>query len=223
VSHETLEVAAAVVLVLSGLCFLAVAARRARSGGGTLGPGAVLRSSSADAGNGRSIAITVAAASLGAAIVHFALAPHHIEELGLLGWGFIVAGVLQAASALAVLRRPNPGAVWLTIALNLALIGAWAWSRTTGLPIGPAAWQPEAIGRADVVCVILEAAIIGLLAFWLRAIRHSQSESRSLFASVGLVPAVGLAALLTVLALAGGDEGHTHADDHEHAQLSAMH
>ena len=41
---------------------------------------------------------------------------------------------------------------------NLAIASVWLVSRTVGLPLGPEAWEPEAIHVADIVATLDEVA-----------------------------------------------------------------
>jgi hypothetical protein len=105
-----------------------------------------------------------AALSLGAAAIHFAVIPDHLEEWWAFGLFFAVLGWFQAVWPIAYLDRPSPRRAWLAVAANLATVVLWAWSRTAGLPIGPEPGMPEAIGAADVVSTLLEVTlVVGLL------------------------------------------------------------
>ena len=118
--------------------------------------------------------LVLIAASTAAAIVHLALGPEHLEELGGLGLGFYAAGLLQLGWAVLASMAVLPGrngrwrlaraAVPAGIALNVALLLAWLISRTVGLPAGERPWTPEAFGLSDGITALLEAGIvIGLL------------------------------------------------------------
>ena len=100
-----------------------------------------------------------AVASAAAAGVHFAVAPEHFQEW----WGF---GAFFVASGLAQLVwAACPSNVAIGICGNAALIALWAISRTSGLPFGPNAGTPEAIGPVDLASVALElSAIVALVA-----------------------------------------------------------
>ena len=119
--------------------------------------------------------VVAAALSIGAGVIHFALGPEHVVELGPLGYGFYVSGALQvgwaAILALALLmprgRDAKPAfrkLVQAGIAINVAILAAWAISRVVGLPAGETPWTPEAIGRPDAIGGILEGVLtLGLL------------------------------------------------------------
>ena len=155
-------------------------------------------------------------ASLGAGLVHLAVVREHAGESAYFGIFFLVSGALQfgwAMLALALDRMPLPR---LVAAAQLAMVALWAVTRTVGLPTGPEVWTPEAVGRADVLCVVLEVVSAGAVVTWSarsRAGRRPVRAGRYLL----LVGAGALAvACLTTPALAatgaasshGGHVGH---------------
>jgi plastocyanin len=90
------------------------------------------------------------------AAVHFAVVPDHAKEWPLAAVFFVILGVGELALApvaLRMQRRP------LLLAGGVASAGSallWLASRTTGLPFGPGAFAPEALGGSDVVATALE-------------------------------------------------------------------
>ena len=199
-AHGEIEGFAALLLVVAGLIAVVVSARRVRASA-TPSWRDHLRVDGADSTPHQAIWVSVAAASLGASVIHLAVAPEHIVELGALGWGFVLAGVLQAAQALLAFRRPTVALASWIILLDAALLGVWVWSRALGLPIGPNAWQAEAAGRPDLVALVLEASILILLVAWLRGQGSQRAVAPSVLASFSIIPIVGIVALLTILAL----------------------
>jgi hypothetical protein len=154
-------------------------------------------------------AIGVAVACLlGAEAVHTAVISAHFREWWAEGVFFFALSVLEGALAAALLltraRRPCLAAA----GVSLATIAVWAWSRTTGLPLGPEAGYPEPVGRADSVATILEAlTALALAPVLLRpqdaaraplAVRH-----RSHRATAAAAAAIALA---TAYAVAGADD-----------------
>ena len=94
----------------------------------------------------RNVVVACCAASAG---VHAALVPEHLEENAVLGTGFAVTAVLLFASALAFsARRATPAlAAPATALLLVALMGAYALSRTAGLTfIGAEVEAVDALG-----------------------------------------------------------------------------
>jgi hypothetical protein len=97
-------------------------------------------------------------ATAAAAGIHLAVAPEHFREWWAFGVFFAVCGVAQLAWA------SMPWSAAVGIGGNAALIVLWALSRTKGLPFGPDAGTPEAVGPVDFATVILESVAVLALA-----------------------------------------------------------
>lgn len=177
------------------------------------------------------------AASIGAGLIHFALGPEHLAELGTLGWGFYVAGVLQLGWAVAVLSafaveshrdRANgtrlPRIIGFAgVAMNLGILGAWVVSRTIGTPAGETPWVPESVGRADLISGALELAIVSIVTVTLRAGRTLRPGMDARRRGV-LRIAAGLSMAAIVAGTAVGlAPDPAHAAVHEDAQVSHPH
>jgi hypothetical protein len=138
--------------------------------------------------------------------------PSHFREWWAEGAFFFALSLLEGALGAALLftraRRPCLAAA----VLSLATIAVWAWSRTTGLPLGPEAGYPEPVGRADTVATLLEA--LTALALAPAALRsglgpHPPPRSRYRSTAAALVAV----AVATAFGLAGADN-HTHDSAH---------
>lgn len=106
----------------------------------------------------------VAALLLAAAgLVHLAVAPAHFAEWWLFGVLFGVAAAAQIVLAVLVVRVPTTWVLAATLLVDAALIAVWAWSRTSGLPVGPGAGTPEAAGWLDALTVLAEVLVIALI------------------------------------------------------------
>ena len=103
--------------------------------------------------------LTLALASIGAAVIHFMVTPDHLEEFVLFGVFFLGLGIFQAVWAGGILLKPNTLVVAAGVLVSVLVIGVWALSRTAGLPIGPEAGEPEAVGLSDVLATALEGLI----------------------------------------------------------------
>ena len=144
-----------------------------------------------------------ACASLGAGLIHLAVVSEHVSEWWLYGVFFIVLGVVQMAWAVQAMAGDPVPVPRLFAAMNTAVIGLWVVTRTTGLPVGPEPWEPEAVGTADLLCSALEAAAAVLLMVMVR--RPDVHESAALtkvqrrMVAVGalVIAAVTVAALVT--------------------------
>jgi hypothetical protein len=98
----------------------------------------------------------LAAAALGAGVIHLAFAPEHLQEYLPLGIGFVAAGVLQLVWAVAIAIRDSPRWLLAGGVGSLFFVAVYLMSRTLGLPLGPEAFHPEAFGTADLLCCALE-------------------------------------------------------------------
>lgn len=114
----------------------------------------------------RGVRVLVAAAiglSLAAALIHAAVAPEHFDEYTLFGVFFVSAALFQLAWAERMRRSPSNRLILIVgVAANLAIVTIWVVSRTAGVPLGPEAGVPEAIGAPDTICSIDELAIAGI-------------------------------------------------------------
>ena len=108
--------------------------------------------------NDRSPALLNSAAllTLGAAAIHFAVAPEHLAEFAPYGVFFIALGIAQIGLAAAILLVPSRRLFAIAAAGTASVMGLWLLSRTAGLPIAPIPWRPEAVGFTDVVATLLE-------------------------------------------------------------------
>jgi hypothetical protein len=147
----------------------------------------------------------LAVASAGAGLVHLAHAPDHLAAWAPLGAGFVLAGLLQLLLSLVLLVREDRG--WLVVAAtgSLLLAGAWGLSRTTGLPFAPGGAEP--VGRADLLCVLLELTVAaGALVLLRRATLRSDPGRRTRWG----VTAVLTAAVLSTTGAALAAPAHEH-------------
>jgi hypothetical protein len=206
--HELLHMVAAVVLTLGGAAFVfaSIRWRSISSRSPATEPPA--------AGVGRSLTVMVAGLSAGAAVIHLAAAPHHYEEIGDLGAGFLAAAVFQGVWAVVCLSVPSgPSARTrsLGIVVNAAIVLAWAYTRTVGLPVGPFAGSPEPIGFPDAASVTFELLLIaGLLAVRSRSFDAEPPRAARTIASIAVVPVLGLTILATSLATVAIASGLDH-------------
>lgn len=157
-----------------------------------------------DADAARGLGAAAAILSLGAAAVHFAVIGEHLHEFLLYGALFVIVAWFQVWWAVRYVVRPSRRLEWVALAVNVGVALVWAWSRTLGLPVGPAPGGPEAVGTADVITTAFE---IGLAVLLAEAIRL-RTLSRA-----GREPRIGgrLALVLEVAALAAVVVGTTAA------------
>ncbi|HMA35487.1 MAG TPA: multicopper oxidase family protein [Chloroflexia bacterium] len=149
----------------------------------------------------------VALLTLGVAAIHFAVAPDHLDEYLPFGLFFIALGLAQVALAVATLWRPGRRLFAGAALGTLGVLGLWALSRTSGLPLGPTPWQPEAVGVADLLAAVLEGAAVllfALLARGPRARRRSAGRLRRIVRVTWTTLTLLLTTLLTVALSAFG-------------------
>lgn len=233
-SHAAIETLAAFVLVVTGAIVLALAAHQRRHAL-VVGVPSAVPPASAEPGDPGRLSVpgaVVVALSLGAAAIHLAAGPPHVEELGDLGLGFYWAALFQGGWAMAYAARSARSTrplAWVGIAGSLAISAAWLWSRTLGLPVGPDAWRPEAIGVPDAVATTFQLLLAAWLAWELPPVSRSWAILRRLrsgsTAMVAGVPIIGIVFLATTLAVAGGAAGHDHGGQPEASagQVTAAH
>jgi hypothetical protein len=135
---------------------------------------------------GDSLRWQVAAFSAGAAAIHFGVISPHIDEWWLFGVFFFVVAWFQAASAVAVVVRPDRRLVIGAAVVNLVVVAIWVWSRTAGLPTGPEAGEPEAVGAHDVLSTVLEALVV----LWALAVLRRGIAARQTPRGLGLLTTV---------------------------------
>lgn len=200
-THGYIELIAALVLVVGGSIAIVALWLGSRGRRVTGESGSTKR----DELDLRSTRLVLASTSLGAGIIHLALWPEHVEELGWLGWGFLAAGIVQIAWAALATRPLTPRRMTFGIAFNALVFAAWAASRTIGLPTADAPWMPEAVGNPDLVAGILEVALIAGLLVSSRSARDPASLPAPVLraVAVAVVPSMGLIATATILVLAG--------------------
>ena len=106
------------------------------------------------------VMLAAATFSLCAAVIHATVAAAHLDVYPLLGLSFMVTSLLQAAWSFALWRRPSKGLLTSGVVLNSVAIGAWAMSRTVGLPMGNGPWTAEPLGYVDVLAVVLQTGVL---------------------------------------------------------------
>jgi len=141
----------------------------------------------------------VAVASAGAAAIHFAVIDQHVVEYWLFGVFFVVVALAQLGWAVAVVSNPTR-TVYIVGALgNTLIVMTWVISRTSGLPFGPEAGEPEPVGVADVVSTALEVVVVVGTLLLLRGLELPRSWEMRF-----VRPVVAISVLaITTLALAG--------------------
>jgi hypothetical protein len=155
----------------------------------------------------------LAALSVGAAAIHFAVVFSHFTEYTLYGVFFLVIAWAQLIWPVVLLWRPSRPWLWLGIAGNAIVLGIYVASRTVGLPFGPDLHNTESVGALDVMSCVLEFALIAGCAalLWRPSLLDRPVRRRGTVGTVaGLaaVPALVIAATTAVMTPAwAGPEG----------------
>ena len=145
----------------------------------------------------------LAALSVGAAAIHFAVVFEHFVEYTLYGVFFLVISWAQLIWPAVLLWRPSRLWLWLGIAGNAIIIAVYVASRTVGLPFGPDLHNTESVGALDVVSCALEfLLIIGCAALlWRPSLADRPVARRGAVARVAALVAVPVAVIAATTAV----------------------
>jgi hypothetical protein len=146
----------------------------------------------------------LAALSVGAAAIHFAVIFEHFNEYVLYGVFFVIISWAQLIWPAVLLWRPSRPWLWLGIGGNAVILAVYLASRTTGLPFGPDIHNPEPVGGLDVMSGILEFALIAGCAalLWQPSLADRPVRRRGGFVAVATLlafPALVIAAATAVM------------------------
>jgi hypothetical protein len=147
---------------------------------------------------------SLAALSIGAAAIHFAVVFEHFNEYALYGVFFLVISWAQLIWPAVLLWRPSR--LWLALGAlgNAAILVVYIASRTSGLPFGPDVHSPESVGGLDVVSCVLEFLLIAGCAalMWRPSLADRPVHRHSSFAAlagIAAVPVLVIAATTAVM------------------------
>ena len=164
-------------------------------------------------------------ASLGAGLVHAAVLRDHWSEWVVYGGFFAVVAAGQLGWGLAALARDRAPFSRLVAVANLAVIVLWGVTRTVGLPFGPNAGSPEAVGAADLGAVTLQVILVTALAVGTLGVLGVPRASKTGLLA-GLAGGALLVGLITTPALAGtsaGAHAHPHGSSHSNVESAGHH
>lgn len=145
-------------------------------------------------------AIALAALSLGAAAIHFAVVADHFAEYALFGVFFSLIGWFQALWAIAYAIRPGNALALLAIAANAATVAIWYWAHAVGLPFGTKAGEVEPTTVTDLMATLFEVLLVAWLLGTAAFARSRRSAARldprpsglQVAIAIGIVVAVAL-------------------------------
>ena len=113
----------------------------------------------------REVELLLAMLAWATALIHVLAVAHHYREWVLYGVFFTILAPAQAIWGGFVVGRPGDRRLLAAGgAVNLAVACVWAISRTTGIPVGPTPWRPEAIGWHDVMATLNELTMAAIVA-----------------------------------------------------------
>jgi hypothetical protein len=146
----------------------------------------------------------LAALSVGAAAIHFAVVFAHFSQYALYGAFFLVVAWAQLIWPAVLLWRPSRSWLWLGLTGNALILVVYVASRTVGLPIGPDVNHPEPAGALDIVSAVLEFALIAGCAalLWRPSLADRPVRRRgpaAALASVAAFPALVIAVTTAVM------------------------
>lgn len=104
--------------------------------------------------------------AVGAAVVHGAVVPEHVEEAAALGWFFTLLALGQLTWGGLVLLLPRRRVVAAGVVVNAGAVALWAWTRALSVPFGLGEREP--VGLADLVATGCELLVVGAGAGWLQ-------------------------------------------------------
>jgi hypothetical protein len=137
--------------------------------------------------------------SVAAGTVHLAVAADHFSEYVLYGVFFVVVGSAQVVWAMLVALAGAARPLLLLSIGNAIVVALWIASRTSGIPLGPNAGNPEPVGYADTLTTAFEVALVAC-AVWLLLGRRSRPTMPAVLGAIPflIAPAGALAVLSAV-------------------------
>ena len=108
----------------------------------------------------------------GAALLHVVAAADHVHGYVPFTAFFVLAGIAQAGWGIALYRGPSRALLVAGTLLSVAIAGLWIASRTSGLPIGPAAGVAKPVGGLESLATADEVVLAVLALVQLRPLRR---------------------------------------------------
>ena len=182
--------------------------------GGRLKVSRARRESARAAKTGGDLRLLLAAGLVASAVIHVAVVSEHLAEWPAAGVFFILLTAVEVGVAALLFTRVRQQVVLLAaVALSIGPLLVWLYSRTAGLPFGPGAGAPEAIGLPDIAACTLEVATLLAAVVLLRAAGRTRRPAMSVHAralalvAVVAVTAIGLAGTETPFSVLGNSPG----------------
>jgi len=154
---------------------------------------------------------------LGAAVIHATAVPEQLSRWPAAGIALVLLVVAQVDAALLFLLRLRSAQFLATAVVSAAPLLVWLYSRTVGLPFGPAAGIPEPVGVTDAAVAVLEAATLAVAVLALtsrRPARQAGSQHSARLALAGLVAVTAVGVAGGAIAAATGQPSHSDHTGH---------
>lgn len=159
--------------------------------------------------DGTVAARAAATASVGAAVIHFAVTPAHWANWPPSGIFFASVAMFQLIWAFLAWARPPAVILAAGIVANGGFATLWVWSRTAGEPFGPNAGEPEPVEAAGICVLLLECYIVmGAAWAWFRGERAVPVSCVG--SALVLLGANTVVAAAITAGVASGLQGHSH-------------
>ena len=152
--------------------------------------------------------------------IHLAMAPIHAGDSATEAIGFAISGWLQIAIAIGIVVRPSWLVLGFGVIVQVAFVGAWVVSRTSGLPVGAHSGVAESIGAVDLTCVAFEWAAV-LLILTVAVAPTLRSRSSSALLGGAAVVSVGVLVLTSALLSSPSTVNHSHGEATNAAGVAA--
>jgi len=159
----------------------------------------------------RPVCLGLAAMSVAAAGIHFAVMGEHFKAYAAFGIFFSVVAWFQALWAIGIVMRPGRSLLIAGLAGNALVAAVWIVSRTAGLPIGPDPGVAETVGAIDVLSTVLEV-LIAIGCAMLLGHPRRLSSLRGRAGAIALSAFVLVVAVATTAAIAAAPAQHSHGD-----------
>jgi hypothetical protein len=106
--------------------------------------------------------ITAVACLFGAEVIHTSAVDAHRQWVAASAF-FLVISLVEGLLGVGLLVLPCRRLCLVAVGVSVATVATWVVSRMAGLPVGPGAGMPEAVGRADSICTFLEVLTVAAL------------------------------------------------------------
>jgi FtsP/CotA-like multicopper oxidase with cupredoxin domain len=144
--------------------------------------------------------------TLGAGLIHLAVAPAHLREYVPFGLFLVAVGSAQIVLAVDFALRPTRRLALVLTVGTVLIVSLWFASRTVGLPMGSTPGQVETVGLTDVICQVME--VISIMLFVGLVAWPARRRVRRLWlVAIGLLPPALLSLLMTTVAVAAALNG----------------